>query len=245
MRSTPALRARARGDSVGFILAVTSGFVLQWLGVARFPLARDRAARSAVRRRGACRWCASRHTEASAAGALTLAHGLPVAWFFARLLHRPRAPASTFFSLARLARLRHRHGRPDVGAVGGRRGCSGSGSRAAGTPLVDARLVAAGRNRDDAASRRRRRSATSRGARARAQYGSPSRRSTACIGSSTATSRAGCAGAAGALLPCSATRSIRRGQQGSPAAQLGPVEAAVFWAACAAGVLARRLERPA
>lgn len=95
-------RVRVWG-SVGFILAVTSGgFVLQWLGVARFPLL-------VIALLGLLFAAALRvpmvreppHTEASAAGALTLLRRPPVAWFFAGVFFTVLAHTSlyAFFSL--------------------------------------------------------------------------------------------------------------------------------------------------
>ena len=87
-------RVRVWG-SVGFILAVSgSGFVLQWLGVARFPLLVDRAARAAAARRSLrLPWCDepphAAHARRRCAGRAAPAGGGLV--FCRRVLHRAGA----------------------------------------------------------------------------------------------------------------------------------------------------------
>lgn len=95
-------RVRVWG-SVGFILAVAgSGFVLQWLDVARFPLlvvALLALLLAAALRLPPVREAA--HTAHSAAGALAVLRRPPVAWFFAGVFFTVLAHTSlyVFFSL--------------------------------------------------------------------------------------------------------------------------------------------------
>ncbi len=94
-------RVRVWG-SVGFILAVTgSGFVLQWLGVARFPLlvvGLLALLLAAALRLPEVREAA--HTEQSAAGALAVLRRPPVAWFFAGVFFTVLAHMSLYAFLS-------------------------------------------------------------------------------------------------------------------------------------------------
>ncbi len=94
-------RVRVWG-SVGFILAVSgSGFVLQWLGVARFPLlvvALLALLLAAALKLPMVREAA--HTEQSAAGALAVLRRPPVAWFFAGVFFTVLAHMSLYAFLS-------------------------------------------------------------------------------------------------------------------------------------------------
>jgi len=95
-------RVRVWG-SIGFILAVTgSGFLMQWLGVGKFPLiviALLGLLLVAAFRLPVVREVA--HTELSVAGAMSVLRQPPVAWFFAGIFFTVLAHTSlyAFFSL--------------------------------------------------------------------------------------------------------------------------------------------------